>query len=442
MLNKIIYIKDFLTKGIWSMSLSDFSPRKAMQIKALRVLVLSIRGIYEDKIQQRAAALTLYSLLSVVPVLALGFGIAKGFGFAKYLENVLRNKLSEYKDIVENLITFANTMLAKTQGGLVAGVGFAMLIYTVMKVFMNVESSFNDIWQVKKGRPYVRKFSDYVSMMLISPVFLITASAVNVYLTDRLRAINQHIEVVNFISPVLFSILKIVPFFLIIVLFTLIYMIMPNTKVTLRAGLVGGVIAGSVFQIAQWLYIYFQIGVSNYNAIYGSFAAIPLFIIWLQVSWLIVLFGAKISYATQNYEMYEFETETIHMSDYSRRILSFLVTHQIIQNFKDGIKPQTAIELSQELHIPIRMLKLVLHDLVKCKIISEVLTDKPKITGFQPAQHIERFTIKSVMERLDRLGEHYSVIEHSEVTRKFVEIHDKFFKAIETLPENVLIKDL
>jgi hypothetical protein len=88
------------------------------------------------------------------------------------------------------------------------------------------------------------------------------------------------------------------------------------------------------------------------------------------------------------------------------------------------------------------MLKLVLHDLVKCKIISEVLTDKPKITGFQPAQHIERFTIKSVMERLDRLGEHYSVIEHSEVTRKFVEIHDKFFKAIETLPENVLIKDL
>jgi membrane protein len=442
MLNKIIYIKDFLTKGIWSMSLSDFSPRKAMQIKALRVLVLSIRGIYEDKIQQRAAALTLYSLLSVVPVLALGFGIAKGFGFAKYLEDVLRNKLSEYKDIVENLITFANTMLAKTQGGLVAGVGFAMLIYTVMKVFMNVESSFNDIWQVKKGRPYVRKFSDYVSMMLISPVFLITASAVNVYLTDRLRSINQHVEVVNFISPVLFSILKIVPFFLIIVLFTLIYMIMPNTKVTLRAGLVGGVIAGSVFQIAQWLYIYFQIGVSNYNAIYGSFAAIPLFIIWLQVSWLIVLFGAKISYATQNYEMYEFETETIHMSDYSRRILSFLVTHQIIQNFKDGIKPQTAIELSQELHIPIRMLKLVLHDLVKCKIISEVLTDKPKITGFQPAQHIERFTIKSVMERLDRLGEHYSVIEHSEVTRKFVEIHDKFFKAIETLPENVLIKDL
>jgi len=152
MLKKINYFKDFLTKEIWTIKVSDFSPRKAMQIKALRVIVLAIRGVQEDKIQQRAAALTFYSILSIVPVLALGFGIAKGFGLAKYLEDVLRTKLSEYKDVVENLISLPMQCL-KNSGGLVAGVGLAVLIYTVMKVLMNVESSFNDIWQVKKGVP-------------------------------------------------------------------------------------------------------------------------------------------------------------------------------------------------------------------------------------------------------------------------------------------------
>ena len=442
MLEKIIFIRDFLTKGLWSLRLSDFSPRKAMQIKALKILVISIRGIYEDKIQQRAAALTLYSILSIVPILAMGFGIAKGFGFAKTLEDQLRTKLSEYSEIVEKLITFANSMLLKTKGGLVATVGLVLLIYTVLKVFNNVESSFNDIWQVKKGRTYVRKISDYLSMMLVSPIFFISASAVNVYITDKLHAINKHVEVVNFISPVLFTMLKVVPFLLIIILFMLLYITMPNTKVNFRAGLVGGVIAGTVFQITQWAYIYFQIGVSNYNAIYGSFAAIPLFIIWLQVSWLIVLFVAKISYATQNYEMHEFETETIQMSDYSRRILSFLTIHRIIENFSKGLHPLTATELSTELRIPIRMLKLVLNDLIRSKIISEVLTDKLKITAFQPAQNIDLVSVKFVMEKLDKLGEHYSVEEHSEVTRKLVAIHEKFFNCIENLPENVLIKDL
>jgi membrane protein len=441
MLKKLLYLKDFLTKEIWSIKLTDFSPKKAMQIKVLRVVMLALRGIREDKIQQRAAALTLFTLLSIVPILALGFGIAKGFGLAKYLESVLRDKLSEYKDIVENLINFANTMLERTQGGLVAGVGLAVLIYTVMKVLINVESSFNDIWQVKKGRTYIRKFSDYVSMMLIAPVFLIVASGVNVFLTDRLQAMKS-LEVVSFISPVLISTLKIIPFLLIIILFTLIYIVMPNTKVTLRAGAIGGIIAGAVFQIFQWFYIYIQIKVSNYNAIYGSFAAIPLFIIWLQWSWLILLFGAKISYATQNYEMYEFEIQTVHMSDYSRRILSLLVTHKIVQNFDKGLYPLTTIDLMQQLSIPIRMLKVILNDLVKCKLINEVITDKPKVVAFQPATNIEKITVKLVMEKIDKQGEHYSLDDHSEASKKFIDIHDRFFASLENMPENILIKDV
>jgi membrane protein len=454
MRQKLLAIWDFLTKGIWSLRLSDFSPRKAMQLRALRILLISIRGVYEDKIQLRAAALTLYTLLSVVPILALGFGIAKGFGYDQYLKKqaitYFDSKIADatnnqdedeqnveyykvYKQVVEQLITFADALLARTKGGLVAIIGLVLLFYTVMKVLGNIESSFNDIWQVKKPRAFIRKFTDYFSMMLISPLFLITAIAGIVTL--------QSVQVHSLLSPFLYLTIKILPIILIISLFTMIFIIMPNTKVKFSAGLVGGILAGVIFYLTQQVYIIFQIGVSSNNAIYGGFAALPLFIILLQISWLIVLFGAKMSYAVQNYEMHEFEAETIHMSDYSRRILALLVTHRVIKNFKEGNNPLTINELSKELHIPIRMIKAIVQDLVKCRIFSEVLTDKPKITAFQPAQYIDKFTVKFVFEELDKLGQTY-LSKQGETTRKFIEIHDKFFETIEKHPDNILIKDI
>lgn len=455
MRQKILGLHNFLTKEIWSVRLSDFSPRKAKQLKALKIVLISIRGLYEDKIQLRAAALTLYTLLSIVPILALGFGIAKGFDYDKYLKTQVlsyfdtkiadaKNEEGEdseevdynkgYKQVAEQLFTFSDAMLKKTKGGLMAVIGLALLFYTVMKVLGNIESSFNDIWQVKKARVFVRKFTDYFSMMFIAPILLITAIVGMVTL--------QSVKVHTLLSPFLFLTVKILPIILIIAVFTMIFIIMPNTKVTFKAGLVGGILAGIGFYLTQQIYIYFQIGVSNNNAIYGGFAAVPLFIILLQISWLIVLFGAKISYATQNYEMHEFEAETVQMSDYSKRILSLLVTHKVIQNFKEGKKSLTANDLAKELHIPIRMLKMILQDLIKCRIFSEVMTDKPKITAVQPAQSIDRFTIRFVMEELDKLGENYLKSKHSDIAQKFVEIHDKFYTSIEKHPENMLIMDI
>ena len=458
MRQKLLAIWDFLTRGIWSLRLNDFSPRKAMQLRALRILLISIKGVYQDKIQLRAAALTLFTIMSIVPILAMGFGIAKGFGYDQYLKkqaiSYFDSKIQEandnnddegsedeniesykvYKQVAEQLITFSDAMLAKTKGGLMAVVALVLLFYTVLKVFSNIESSFNDIWQVRKPRAFIRKFTDYFSMMLISPLFLFSA----IFGIVSLQSVKVH----SLLSPFLFISVKILPIILIIALFTMIYIIMPNTKVKFKAGLVGGVLAGIIFYITQQVYIIFQIGVSSNNAIYGSFAALPLFIILLQVSWLIVLFGAKVSYATQNYEMHEFEEETTHMSDYSRRILALLVTHRIIQIFKDGKKPMSINELHKDLHIPIRMLKAIIQDLLKSRIISEVLTDKPKITAFQPAQYIERFTVKYVIEELDKLGETYLKNKHEETTEKLIKIHNNFFETIGNHPDNMLIKDI
>ena len=454
MREKIFNLRDFLLKGIWSIRLSDLSPKKAKQIKAIRILLLSIRGIFEDKIQQRAAALTLYTLLSIVPVLAIGFGIAKGFGYDQYLKGQIESYLTTqeaskiahpdqqadidyskaYRQIAEQLINFADSMLAKTKGGLMAVIALGILLWSVMKVLNNIESSFNAIWQIKKPRPFIRKLTDYIAMMFITPIFVISTTIALVTL--------QSVKVHSLLSPFLFILVKLSPIFLIIIMFTFMFIIMPNTRVKFTSGLVGGVIAGIIFYLTQKLYFYFQVGISNYNAIYGGFAALPLFLLIMQLSWQIILLGAKFSFSTQNVDMFEFETETVHMSDYSRRILSMLLVHRVIQNFTTGLKPLTAHDLSHELKIPIRMIKALLTDLVDCNIFSEVTTKKPKVMAYQPAQYIERFSIKFVMDSIDKHGENYIHKHDSTITNKLIEIHDKFFEKIDKLPENILLKDL
>jgi membrane protein len=442
MKNKLLFLIDFITKGIWSIQANELNKRMRQMIKAGRILILSIRGFNEDRIQLRASALTLYTLLSVVPILALGFGIAKGFNMDQYLEDQLVNLLQGQQEILTKAIDFATNLLVRTKGGIVAGFGLLVLFWTVIKVFINIESSFNDIWQIKKSRPFTRKFSDYLSIMFISPVLFISASASNVFIHQALSTIDDRTKIIGYVSPFIFFFLKLIPYFLIILLFTLVYMVMPNTKVRFKSGLAGGIIAGIIFLITQWFYVYFQIGVSQYNAIYGSFAALPLFIIWVQLSWQIVLFGAKISYSTQNIDMYEFEKETIYLNDYSRRIVSIQMVHRIIDNFINGIKPLTINELSNELHIPIRMIKSVLKDLVQCGILSEVITENPKITAFQPAQYIDRLSVEFIFENLDKLGETYIAQENSELTQKIITIQENFYKQMKSMPDNMLVKNL
>lgn len=454
MIKEINRIWIFLTKDIWGLRLSDLSPRKALKIKALRILVLSIRGFYEDKIQQRAAALTLYTILSIVPILAIGFGIAKGFGYDQVLKTQLLSNLESnevkqeseatsqqevdyakaYKQIAEQLLSFADSMLAKTKGGLMAVIALGLLFWTVMKVLGNIESSFNDIWQIKRPRPFIRKLTDYLSMMLISPVLLISITIALVSL--------KTLQVHSLISPFLFILVKLSPIVLIILLFTLVFIIMPNTKVKFIPALIGGALAGIVFYITQQVYVYFQIGVSANNAIYGGFAAVPLFLIWLQLSWLILLFGAKVAFAAQHIELYELENETIYLNDYSRRIVANQITFRVIQNFEKGLKPLTPDDLSTELKIPIRMIKTILHDLVKCNILSEVVTANPKITAFQPAQYIDNISVKFIFEKLDKLGENYIPQEKAELTKKLVAIHESFYNQIEKNSDNVLVKNL
>jgi len=246
------------------------------------------------------------------------------------------NQFSGQEEVLTTVISFANSLLANTKGGLLAGVGIMVLFWAVIKVLGNIEYSFNDIWGIKEGRTLGRKFSDYLSVMLLCPILMILASSVTVFITTQITLITAKVALLGMFSSIIFFVLKLLPYCLIWVLFTFLYIFMPNTKINFKSGILAGIIAGTLYQLVQWGYIVFQVGAAKYNAIYGSFAALPLFLIWLQLSWLIVLFGAELSFAHQNVDTYEFEPDSLNISDHFKKLLSLQTCHVLVKNFCGG----------------------------------------------------------------------------------------------------------
>ncbi len=442
MKTKVRKLVDFLKTDIWRIRLHGLSRSKSFLIRHLRIILLAVRGFRGDKCSLRASALTFYSILSIVPVAAMAFGVAKGFGLERIMEERLREGLKGQEEVVERIIGFSQNLLENARGGLVAGVGIAILLWAVIRVLGNIEKSFNDIWGIKKGRTLGRKFTDYVSIVLICPILLVMSGAVTVVLKTQIDAIFQAVAFLGFLGPLVYGLVKVIPYVVGCTVFAFIYVFMPNTKVKIKSGIVAGVVAGMALQSVQWLYISFQIGVTKSSAVYVSFAALPLFLVWLQVSWLIVLFGAELSFAHQNVETYEFEPDCLSVSYSFKRLLSVKVTHLLVQNFAVGKKPATAAEISHELGVPIRLVNDVLYELVDASILSVTKEGDGGEAGYQPARAIETLSVGYVVEALDRRGTDNIPITSSEELEKLSNCLKEFSDARKKSPANMLLKDI
>jgi membrane protein len=433
---------NFINTDIWRIRKKDFPRMKYFLIKQLRILLLATRGFGQDQCPLRASALTFYSILSIVPVVAMAFGIAKGFGFQEMLENQLMEKFSGQEDVMIRVVDFAHSLLENTKGGMIVGIGIIVLLWTVIKLLAHIEGSFNDIWEVKKSRSYGRKFSDYLSIMLISPLLIIISSSATVFITTKIALITEKVALIGMFSPMIFFMLKLIPYFLVWILFIFTYILMPNTKVNFSAGFIGGIIAGTIFQAAQLAYILFQVGVAKYNAIYGSFAALPLFLIWMQLSWLIVLFGAEISFSYQYVDTYEFEPEFRQISPAFKRLLTLQVANRVISTFSKGKMPLTASNLSQALEIPIRLVQQLLDELVESEIFSITEIKENEKLAYQPARDINIITVKSIIEALEQKGVDNIPVAQTPELQSLSEVLSTFSDEIEKSPANLLLKDI
>ncbi len=284
-------LQHFLKEGIWRITEDEVSKVRYTIYNVIKVSLLSIRRFSEDRIVNRAAALTYNTLLSIVPILAILFAIARGLGFSNIMEQQFRQGLEGQSVAVETILELIKSYLTHAKSGIFIGVGLIVLLWAVITLTGNIERVFNMIWQVKKPRSIFRKITDYFSIFLLLPIVIVISGGLSIFMTSFVKNLEGFVVLAPFAKAMVRSI----PFMFTGLMFTGLYIFMPNTKVRFRHAILPGFIAGAAFQLLQYFYINSQIWVSNYNAIYGSFAAIPMFLLWTQISWSICLFGAEIS---------------------------------------------------------------------------------------------------------------------------------------------------
>ncbi len=426
----------FLTVGIWRVTDEEATPLQHRIYACIKIVLLSIRQFTADRIPVRASALTYSTLLSIIPILALLFAIARGLGFDALMENQFRTGVTGQQ--AELIITWVNSYLEHAQSGIFIGVGLIMLLWTVLILTDNIERSFNAIWQVKHPRTVFRKITDYFSMLLLLPLLIVISSGLTIFMTTYVKQMDNYL----LLGPVLKFLVRMIPYTLTWGMFIGLFVFIPNTKVRLSHAVLPGILAGSAFQAFQYFYINSQIWVSNYNAIYGSFAAIPMFLLWTQISWTICLLGAEMSYISQNLDAFSFGKETENISRRYHDFFCTIILAAICKRFEQAKVPYTAEELSREHRIPIRLTKRILYELQDMHLIYEAVSDeKGRDITYIPGVDINRLTVGMLLTKLDMSGSEDFKIDNTRYPDSW-KVLVKARKEFTEQNNRILLKDL
>ncbi len=428
-------VRTFLKSEIWEVKLENLPGWKRAGVKFLKIMIFSFNKLGRDEMQVRAPALAFFTLLALVPMLALVFGIAKGFGLQNVLEDQLKAQIALGGDLEARLIDFAQTTLQSARGGLIAGLGLVFLFVTVTLLLSNIEYSFNRIWGLERSRSLSVKIRDYFSMIFIGTILLLISLSLTVVLADVPSFIGYLDNVVKFFISLL-------PYVLIWFLFAFFIIFMPNRRVSFKAGLLAGVVSGTLYQLFLNFYIRLQITVSVYNAIYGSFAALPLLLLWIQISWLCLLFGAEVSYAYENVGTRGFHPDYTRISAHSRKLVFVWIMQFITDRFKKGQKPCTVECITEELELPSQLVNSSLEQLIKAGLVSETVLSEKDSYAYQPAVSVEQLTVKKVWDAVEKKGFEDIPVKDSAELQNIQKILKEYDEMLEKSDSNLKLIDI
>lgn len=394
-------IIDFFRHGLWNFKGEGHPAFIRWGVKQLKVLLFTLQGFDRHQTSIRAAALSFFAMMSFVPIFAMVFGIAKGFGLDTRISEFLAVYLYDYQPILDQLLGFVHKYLEKASGGIIAGTGFFILIWSVMKVFGNIEKAFNNIWEIKKTRPLSRKITGYLSIILLFPVLWALYVSISNAFKNTLLLLADHNELLFFLVQAVILFGKLFIFWL---TFAIIYSALPYTKVNLKPAIGAAIIAGTAYMLFLDLYIYAQASILRFNVIYGSFAAVPLFLLWLNISWHIILFGAELSFTYQNISKYESERESYDVSHTFRLKATVLIMSRIVKNFIHGEPPMTSGQLARQIDIPIGIVREALFELEKAGLLLSVESESLRSHMYTPSKDVNGLSICSVIEAIDNRG--------------------------------------
>lgn len=380
----------------------EFSRLKRYSFRCLRGALAVTGNFLEHKCLVRASALSFTTILSLVPLLALAFAILKGFGVQNALEPLILEHLTVgSSEVVTKIVSYINNTKMASLGA----IGLAALLVTAVSLLGTIEESFNDIWGVEETRSIYRKFSDFLSVMLIGPLLLLAAMSIATSLQSQ--SLVRWLLATAYFGDFLLFCFRIIPFISIWLALVCLYSFIPNTKVKPVSALLGGVLAGTAWIIAQWAYVHFQIGVAKYNAIYGTLAALPGFMVWIYVSWVIVLFGVEVVVAHQSRKTYLHDFEPGNLSYATRETTALVVLLSVAESFFREERPWTAERLADEHHLPARTVRKVLSKLVA----ADYLVVEEGEQAYYPARDLEHIRIDAFLKDFRRQGEEFPARE-------------------------------
>lgn len=386
-------LSDFFSRELWHIDINSHDRLRASVIKLLRLIYASVREFTEGELTLRAMSLVYTTLLSLVPLLAFSFSVLKAFGVHNQLEPILYNFLAplgdQGKEIAQKILQFVENMKV----GVLGSIGLGMLVYTVISLIHKIEEALNHIWKIEKSRSLARRFSDYISIILIGPIFVF--SAIGLTATVQSNTVVHKLLSIEPLGTCIVLLSKLLPYIFVSAVFTFIYILIPNTKVKFPSALLGGLVAGVLWQTIGWVFAAFVVSSTKYTAIYSGFAVVILFMIWLYMSWLTLLIGAAISFSHQNLKFLTLKKEAFNLSGKLKEKLSVLIMFLIGYNFYHDKARWTLDTLVDHLGLPPEPIQNTLNQLTNKKLIIETSDD---ISGYMPARDIETIKLKEILD--------------------------------------------
>lgn len=393
----ILRIRRFINyaiSGVWN------DPRRTTRVRLMRTINLAVNSFLNRGLQNRSMALTYSTVLALVPTIALLVAIGRGFGLQDSLQRELYIFFPSQHTAISATLKFVDSYLNSATQGMFVGIGIIFLLWTVISLMSSIEDAFNTIWDVKHERGFFQKVTDYIAICLVIPILMICASGVSIFMSTTV----QDNIILPFLTPLVNIILELAPVILCWVAFSLSFMLIPNTKVNLKYAMISGGICAIAFTILQLLFVNGQIYVSKYNAIYGSFAFLPLMLIWLQLSWMLLLSGCVLTYSLQNVFTFNFNNNSSKLSINGWHSISLIVMTVIAQRFIAHKKPITIVEIAQSYDIPIRIVNRIIEKFHSAGLTYTVQSGGES-AGEVPAIEIADYSIADFLKAYNSEGD-------------------------------------
>ena len=403
-MSRIRRIHEFLRYDIWRLTSANLRSRKTkLAYGAVRTILLVIRGFGDKRLGDKAKSLTYSLIFTIIPILAMILAVAKGFGVQDMIERQLNASFLGGTNIVPVIMEMVQRYLDTAQGGVFIGVGILILLWAVYSFFSSVESAFNQIWNVQKSRSIIHQVMTYIAILFLIPILIIVSSGLSIALQTILAEF--HTEHMSAMHEAFHSgLIRLVQFVVCWLLFTLMYIAIPNTKVKFLSALIPGVLMGTVFQLLQMLSVYIIVLLSRTSIVYGAFASVPILLTWLQWTCLLIMLGAEMSFAIQNNENFEYEHDLEKMSRRYKDYITLYLLSVIIRRFENDQQPLTAHELAVQDQLPLRLVNQLLSRLIETGLINELYNEQDQERRYQPALDTHLITVGMVFDRIDEQG--------------------------------------